>query len=97
MRLGRLKPMSAQYLRAAVDGAGQLIAWHHRVASEESLVQGDPQRYEKWGKIPITGIFGTEQPVYQIPNRKAEHLLQTSPVRVSPLRGRGRHAEQICW
>ena len=89
VRLGRLKPMSAQYLRAGLDDAGQLIAWHHRVASEETLSQGDPFRYEKWGKAPITGILGTEQPVYDIPNRKAEHILQETNVRVSPLRGVG--------
>jgi isoquinoline 1-oxidoreductase beta subunit len=89
VRLGRLKPMSAQYLRAAVDGSGRLSAWHHRVASEETLIQSDPERYEKRGKIPITGILGAEQAVYRIPNRKAEHILQTTSVRVSPLRGVG--------
>ena len=89
VRLGRLKPMSAQYLRAGLNEAGQLTAWQHRVASEETLTQGDPYRYDKWGNVPITGIIGAEQPVYDIPNRKAEHILQETNVRVSPLRGVG--------
>lgn len=89
VRLGRLKPMSAQYLRAGLNDTGDLVAWHHRVASEETLIQGDPFRYEKWGKIPLTGIFGTEQPLYAFPNRKAEHILQQTNIRVSPLRGVG--------
>ena len=31
VRLARLKPMTAQYLRAGFDRDGALIAWHHRV------------------------------------------------------------------
>ena len=89
VRLGRLKPMSAQYLRAGVDGSGAVVAWHHRVASEEPLSQGDPLRYEKWGKLPISAIFGSEQSVYGFPNCKAEHILQETDARLSPLRGVG--------
>ncbi|MEJ8567714.1 xanthine dehydrogenase family protein molybdopterin-binding subunit [Elongatibacter sediminis] len=86
---GRFKPMSAQYLRAALDDSGRLLAWHHRVVSEESLTQGDPYRHGVWGKIPITGILGAEQSVYDIPHRRAEHLLEPAQVRVSPMRGVG--------
>ena len=42
VRFGRFKPMTAQYLQAAEDSNGRLIAWHHRLVADEALAMTDP-------------------------------------------------------
>jgi isoquinoline 1-oxidoreductase beta subunit len=86
---GRLKPMSAHLLRAGVDGEGRIIAWHHRVASEEPMTMSDPERYRSIGEAPVIAMLGSEQESYRFANRRSEHLRQDTGMRVSPLRGVG--------
>ena len=52
LRSGHLKPMTAHYLRAAVDAQGNISAWQHRVASDESIKLLDRPSYEAFGKTP---------------------------------------------
>ncbi len=88
LKYGRFKPITAHYLRAVEDASGRLIAWHHRVASDEALQQSDPYRYEKNNQWPVIATVGLDTP-YTIPNIKTEFLRTHTGMRISPLRGVG--------
>ena len=88
LRFGRFKPITGHYLRAAEDESGRLIAWHHRVASDEALEQSDPYRYDKTNQWPVIATVGLNTP-YSIPNIKTEFLRTRTGMRMSPLRGVG--------
>jgi isoquinoline 1-oxidoreductase beta subunit len=94
VRYGRFKPISGHYLRAGVDASGQVVAWHHRVASDEALEQSDPYRYEKTGQWPVISAVGIGLP-YDIPNVKSEIVRTRTGLRLSPLRGVGGTANKF--
>ena len=71
---GWFKPMTAQHLRAVLDDQGNVAAWNHRVAVQEPLTTAEPDIYEQLGRRPLISMIGTEQTVYNMPNRRAEHL-----------------------
>ena len=52
VRFGRFKPMTAQYLQAAEDSNGRLIAWHHRLVADEALAMTDPTPLREGQGIP---------------------------------------------
>ena len=88
VRYGRYKPMTAHLLTAGEDSAGRLIAWRHRIASDEALAQSDPYRYASGKGYPATSAAGS-RPSYNIANLRAEVLRQDTGVRLSPMRGVG--------
>jgi isoquinoline 1-oxidoreductase beta subunit len=88
LRCGRYKPMTAHWLRAGLDEAGRLLAWHHRLASDEPQASSDPFRYESGKGWPAISSPGMES-LYAVANQRAEVLRQTTGVRLSPLRGVG--------
>jgi len=88
VQAGRLRPATAQYLRAAEDADGRLIGWQHRTASDEPHRQADPYRYRKNDEWPVIAGLGIDCP-YAIEHRRCEVLVQETPVRISPMRGVG--------
>ena len=86
---GRFRPMSAHFLRAGIDASGRVVAWQHRMASDNVMPFMDPVRYQKFGNTDVIAIVGSELRAYDVPNRGAEHLPQNTGVRTSPLRGIG--------
>ena len=94
VRYGRFKPITGHYLRAGVDATGQVVAWHHRVASDEALEQSDPYRYEKTGQWPVISGVGIGL-TYDIPNVKSEIVRTRTGLRLSPLRGVGGTANKF--
>ena len=42
---GRMRPLSAHFLRAGLDANGKIIAWHQRIAVDRVLPFADPVRY----------------------------------------------------
>src|SRR2546427_5565486 len=86
---GRFRPLSVHYLRAGLDGAGQIVAWQHRVACDEITAFQDPVRYKGGGERDFLAMAGSELRTYDIPNRLAEQLPQQTGIRTSSLRGIG--------
>jgi isoquinoline 1-oxidoreductase beta subunit len=86
---GKFRPMTAHHLEAGFDAAGRLIAWHHRVVAES--VAG--YRAGITGTTPpaVDGIVmkGSPLPHYPIPNKLAEHVVETRGARLSSVRGVG--------
>src|SRR5436190_18592438 len=89
IRNGRFRPLSVHYLRAGLDGAGQIVAWQHRVACDEITAFQDPVRYKGGGERDFLAMAGSELRSYDIPNRLSEQLPQQTGIRTSSLRGIG--------
>jgi isoquinoline 1-oxidoreductase beta subunit len=86
---GRMRPLSAHFLRAGLDSNGKIIAWHQRIAVDRVLPFMDPVRYQNaMGRDGIV-MRGTEFLTYDIPHLMTEQLYRDTGVRTSPLRGIG--------
>jgi isoquinoline 1-oxidoreductase subunit beta len=86
---GRLRPLTAHYLRAGLDSSGRIIAWHQRLAGDRVLPYMDPVRYEKAGRSDVILMLGVELRSYDIANQYCGQIYRDSGVRTSPLRGIG--------
>lgn len=86
---GWFKPMTGQYLRAAVDVQGKISGWHHRVAVQEPLATAEPELFEKIGNAPIVSMPGTKDLMYDFPNQLVEHLPVEPGIRTYSLLGVG--------
>jgi len=89
VRVGRFKPMTAQWLKAAISSEGAVTAWHHRVACEDPLIMADPPRYKARNESPAIAMLGTNIPSYGIANQLIEFARQPIVVRIAPMRGVG--------
>jgi isoquinoline 1-oxidoreductase beta subunit len=86
---GRFRPMTAHAIDAGFDASGKLVAWHHRVVAESV---GNFMAHDAGRKPAPTDrivMKGTPLPQYPIPNKLAEHVVQTRGTRLSPWRGVG--------
>jgi isoquinoline 1-oxidoreductase subunit beta len=86
---GRMRPLSAHYLRAGLDANGKIVAWHQRIAVDRVLPFADPVRYANAMQRDGIVMRGTEFLTYDIPNLMTEQLYRDTGVRTSPLRGVG--------
>jgi len=86
---GRFRPLSGHYLRAGLDPAGKLIAWHHRVAADRITPFMDPVRFQQGGGRDGMVMAGTDLRGYDIPHQLVEQLYRDTGVRTNPLRGIG--------
>jgi isoquinoline 1-oxidoreductase beta subunit len=89
IRSGRFKPMTAQWMKAALDQDGNVTGWRHRVACEDALMMADPPRSKARKESPAVAMLGSDIPTYDVPNRLVEHLRQPIVVRIAPMRGVG--------
>jgi len=86
---GRFRPLYVNRIRAGLDASGKVIAWHHRVVSDEVLAFMDPMRYKMTKGRDNIAMRGTELPTYAIPDRLTEGLQQATGMRTNPLRAIG--------
>ncbi len=86
---GRFRPQYVNRIRAALDGKGKIVAWHHRVVSDEALAYMDPVRFKASQGRDNIAMRGTELPTYNIPHLLAEGLQQPTGIRTAPLRAIG--------
>lgn len=89
MHNGRMRPLSAHYLRAGLDQDGNIIAWHQRIAVDRVLPFIDPVRYASGKNRDHIVMRGTELDSYAIPNVLNEQLYRDTGVRTAPMRGVG--------
>ena len=94
VRFGRFKPMTAQYLQAAEDSSGRLIAWHHRLVADEALAMTDPIRFEKGKEFPRISTTGIKTD-YDFSNILVEAVRNKLGVRMSAVRGVGSTVNQF--
>jgi isoquinoline 1-oxidoreductase beta subunit len=86
---GKLRPITAHYLRAGLDSSGKIVAWHQRLAGDRVLPYMDQVRYEKGGEKDIILMLGVELRSYDIASQYCGQIYRDSGVRTSPLRGIG--------
>ena len=86
---GRFRPLYVNRIRAGLDASGRIVAWHHRVVSDEVLAFMDPVRYQSAKGRDNIAMRGTELPTYAIPHRLCEGLQQATGMRTNPLRAIG--------
>jgi isoquinoline 1-oxidoreductase subunit beta len=86
--------MTAQFLQAAEDANGKLIAWHHRLVADEALSMTDPVRFEKGKEFPRISTTGIKTD-YDVPNILVEALRNKLGVRISAVRGVGSTVNQF--
>ena len=86
---GRFRPLYVNRIRAGLDASGRVVAWHHRVVSDEVLAFMDPVRYKTAKGRDNVAMRGTEMPTYAIADQLSEGLQQATGMRTNPLRAIG--------
>jgi isoquinoline 1-oxidoreductase beta subunit len=86
---GRLRPMTAHYLRAGLDPSGKIIAWHQRLVGDRVTPYQDPVRYKAAKQKDFILMLGVELRSYDIPNQYCGQVYRDTGVRTSSLRGIG--------
>ena len=86
---GRLRPITAHYLRAGLDQSGKIVAWHQRLAGDRVTPYQDPVRYKFAGQKDFILMLGVELRSYDIANQYCGQIYRDSGVRTSSLRGIG--------
>lgn len=68
---GRYRPMFLHKVRAALDGKGMLVAWHHRLVGQSFLKNSPFESLIKDG-VDATSVEGAADMPYNLPNLKVE-------------------------
>lgn len=86
---GKFRPSTVQYIEAGLDTNGKIIAWHHRVVAESAVAFMIAGRGIAPPRSDGIVMKGTPIPMYGVPNKLAEHVVQEGRARLAPLRGVG--------
>jgi isoquinoline 1-oxidoreductase beta subunit len=89
VRGGKFRPATLQYIEAGLDANGKIVAWHHRVVSESVTTYMAAARGGTPPKTDQIVMKGTPVPMYGIPNKRAEHVVELRGARLAALRGVG--------
>ncbi len=84
---GAFRPLAAQYLRAALDSAGNITALQQRVATPTVLGYMNEPRWEHARGRDGISMNGAQTTRYDIPNVRAEHVMVDRCTRLAPWRG----------
>jgi len=85
----RPRPMTHHVLKAGLDAKGSVVAWHHRLVSENVDAVAAPPRFQATGGKDYIGARGLDQAFYAIPNALAEYVRESRGMRVHAWRGIG--------
>lgn len=86
---GKFRPATAHYLEAGFDDHGKLVAWRHRVVAESVSAYMASLRGSKPPRNDQIVMKGTPLPHYRVPNKLAEHIIESRGTRLSAWRGVG--------
>jgi isoquinoline 1-oxidoreductase beta subunit len=86
---GKFRPSTVQHIEAGLDTNGKIIAWHHRVVAESAVAFMIAGRGIAPPRSDGIVMKGTPIPMYGVPNKLAEHVVQEGRARLAPLRGVG--------
>ncbi len=81
MRAGYFRPMYLHRVKAAVDGSGRTLAWHHRVVGN-SIMKGSPFAGFIQKGIDPTSVEGIADTGYSFPHFQVELHTPDTPVPV---------------
>jgi isoquinoline 1-oxidoreductase beta subunit len=84
------RPMTAQRIDVALDAAGKVTAWRHRIAADLVVpnLYGMARLDAQKGVDHIV-MAHADVPLYDVPNHLAEHVYEDSGVRTAAWRGIG--------
>jgi isoquinoline 1-oxidoreductase beta subunit len=85
----RPRPMTHHILKAGFDGSGKIVAWHHRMVSENVDAVAAPPRFKARGGRDYIGALGIDESFYAIPNVLGDVVREIRGMRVHPWRGIG--------
>jgi isoquinoline 1-oxidoreductase subunit beta len=86
---GKFRPQTAHHIEAGFDAAGRLIAWHHRVVAESVSAYTSATAGTTPPPLDRVVMKGSPLPQYPIPNKLAEHVIETRGARLAAFRGVG--------
>jgi isoquinoline 1-oxidoreductase subunit beta len=86
---GKFRPMTAHHIEAGFDATGKLVAWHHRVVAESVAAYTSIANGTRPPQVDRVVMKGSPIPQYPIPNKLAEHLIETRGARLAAFRGVG--------
>jgi len=86
---GHFRPITAHYLRAALDASGKLIAYDLRLVGDRVLPAENPQFFRDSHDRDYQLMGGVQLTYYDIPNQYAGQIPRDTGVRTAPLRGIG--------
>jgi isoquinoline 1-oxidoreductase beta subunit len=86
---GKFRPATAHHIEAGFDGQGKLVAWRHRVVAESVSAYLAALRGAKPAATDQIVMKGTPIPQYSIPNKLAEHVVESRGTRLAAWRGVG--------
>jgi isoquinoline 1-oxidoreductase beta subunit len=89
MRGGKFRPSTAHLIEAGLDANGKIVAWHHRVVAESVTNYMAAARGGTPPRVDQIVMKGSPVPMYAIPNKRAEHVVELRGARLAPLRGVG--------
>ncbi|HEV8584440.1 MAG TPA: molybdopterin cofactor-binding domain-containing protein [Methylomirabilota bacterium] len=69
----KLRPLTAQYLEAATDDAGNVTAWRYRIAAPSIYARANPRAFEAAKGVDAPVLEGFELS-YAVPNQMMEYL-----------------------
>ena len=86
---GRFRPLYVNRLRAGLDAAGNVTAYHHRAVCDHVMAFMDPVRFEQVKGRDGIALNGIGVGSYEIADRASEGVLVHTGMRTNPLRGIG--------
>ncbi len=93
---GRFRPMTAQRVVVALDGAGRVAGWRHRIVADTIVpyLYGQARMDAQKGVDHIV-VYGADMPQYDVPNHVAEHLYEERGVRTARVARHRRGPQQF--
>jgi isoquinoline 1-oxidoreductase beta subunit len=86
---GKFRPQTAHHIEAGFDAAGKLVAWHHRVVAESVAAYTSVSAGAPPPPVDRVVMKGSPLAQYPIPNKLAEHVIETRGARLAAFRGVG--------